>query len=56
MLWSWIVGMSWLVQTAPPHPRIGRLHTGWWGPMAEVAKLKKTKHMKRGSRLHKDNN
>lgn len=25
---------------------IGRLHTGWWGPVAEIAKLKKTKYMK----------
>ena len=49
MLWSWMVGAS----CPTTHCTfltlcVGRLQTGWWGPIAGVAKLKKTKHMKRG--------
>ena len=48
--WSWMVGRP--CPTPQPYPfltlSIGRLQTRWWGPTAEVAKLKKTTHVKRG--------
>lgn len=40
----------------PPRSQYREAAHGWWGPMAEIAKLRKTKHVKRGSRLYQDNN